>query len=505
MKSTLPRNLVTLIATTSMILALALAGCGGDSAGSSSSGDNSGNHTENNGNNGNNGTTPECGNNVIEAGELCDGTNMGGRTCEDLGYSGGVLSCNDACLFDTSQCEGAGAGDGQPCEDHDGLECTTGQIIDGQCTPILQSGWCLINGQCVQEGTISPENECLGCVPVSNQNDWSPLDGHTCQGGAGVCVQDQCESDNDRDGVPQDTDNCPNYDNPDQADTDGDGLGDACDNCPYDANADQLDTDGDGIGDECDNCEYVYNEDQLDTDRDGIGDECDNCPETANHDQEDTDGDDIGDACDICPDAPDTTQTDTDGDGIGDACDNCPNYDNPDQADTDGDGLGDACDNCPDDFNPDQADTSGDGTGDACTDDIDGDGIENDWDNCPTVPNPDQRDSEGDGVGDVCDNCPYMTNLNQIDDDSNGIGDECEAVKVEAGGGFSCALVKAGHVWCWGLNNYGQLGNNSNNESHVPVVVRNSTYAPLSDVLDISTSGSHTCALKNDGTIWCWP
>lgn len=77
--------------------------------------------------------------------------------------------------------------------------------------------------------------------------------------------------DDDKDGVPNDIDNCPFIYNPDQADTDvdpqtglPDGIGDACDddadndlilnvddNCPFVPNADQADFDGDGIGDAC--------------------------------------------------------------------------------------------------------------------------------------------------------------------------------------------------------------------------------------------------------------
>ncbi len=40
--------------------------------------------------------------------------------------------------------------------------------------------------------------------------------------------------DQDGDGVPDESDNCPLVANPEQADTDGDGIGDACDACPID-------------------------------------------------------------------------------------------------------------------------------------------------------------------------------------------------------------------------------------------------------------------------------
>lgn len=57
-------------------------------------------------------------------------------------------------------------------------------------------------------------------------------------------------SDDDVDGVPAFTDNCPSVANADQANADGDEVGDACDNCPSVAN-DQADADVDGIGDVC--------------------------------------------------------------------------------------------------------------------------------------------------------------------------------------------------------------------------------------------------------------
>src|SRR3989344_8645656 len=46
-----------------------------------------------------------CGNNRVDRGEICDGTNLKGKDCFDLGYIGGVLKCSSNCLsYDTSSC-----------------------------------------------------------------------------------------------------------------------------------------------------------------------------------------------------------------------------------------------------------------------------------------------------------------------------------------------------------------------------------------------------------------
>jgi hypothetical protein len=55
---------------------------------------------------------PVCGNGVIESGEQCDGSNLGGASCVSLGFSGGTLSCNSNCAFNTSQCTSGGGGGG---------------------------------------------------------------------------------------------------------------------------------------------------------------------------------------------------------------------------------------------------------------------------------------------------------------------------------------------------------------------------------------------------------
>lgn len=45
-----------------------------------------------------------CGNNIVDLGEQCDGTNLQGFTCESLGLGNGMLQCSDTCTFDTSSC-----------------------------------------------------------------------------------------------------------------------------------------------------------------------------------------------------------------------------------------------------------------------------------------------------------------------------------------------------------------------------------------------------------------
>ncbi len=68
-------------------------------------------------------------------------------------------------------------------------------------------------------------------------------------------VGDACDEglDSDKDGVPDNVDNCPDVDNAEQLDTDDDGLGDECDD----------DIDGDGVDNKDDNCPLIPNKDQV--------------------------------------------------------------------------------------------------------------------------------------------------------------------------------------------------------------------------------------------------
>lgn len=50
-----------------------------------------------------------CTNGTIEPPESCDGTNLGGATCATLGYAGGSLGCTAFCGYDVSSCVCASA------------------------------------------------------------------------------------------------------------------------------------------------------------------------------------------------------------------------------------------------------------------------------------------------------------------------------------------------------------------------------------------------------------
>jgi alpha-tubulin suppressor-like RCC1 family protein len=76
--------------------------------------------------------------------------------------------------------------------------------------------------------------------------------------------------------------------------------------------------------------------------------------------------------------------------------------------------------------------------------------------------------------------------------------------QVSSGGGHTCALRSDGTVWCWGYNPFGQLGNNASNNSSVAVQVHTSANTNLTNAIQVATGANHTCALISGGTVDCW-
>src|SRR5262245_27668782 len=84
-----------------------------------------------------------------------------------------------------------------------------------------------------------------------------------------------------------------------------------------------------------------------------------------------------------------------------------------------------------------------------------------------------------------------------------------DATAVTAGREHACALRAGGSVWCWGLNNQGQLGNGvpltpAPQPSSVAVQVVQANMMPLTGMVTVRSGETHTCALDAAGALWCW-
>jgi alpha-tubulin suppressor-like RCC1 family protein len=407
--------------------------------------------------------------------------------------------------------------------------------------------------------------DAMAGLPAAQPFDFD-VDGDTDGADNCAAIANPAQADADGDDRGDVCDNCPQTANTDQANHDGDGLGDACDldddndgvpdandTCPYLATGpaiDNRDLDGDGLGNPCDD----------DDDGDGVPDTEDSCKNDVNPLQTNTDGDGQGDACDVdddndgVPDGNDScplvagAQTDTDGDGQGNVCD----------VDDDNDGIPDGNDNCPLAANPTQADADNDGLGDACdaaqpppiapTPRKVAIGLEHTCMISPVLGGLYCWGTNATGELALVPAGGTFSSPVQV----NGVPGP---VAVTAGWGYSCAITAGGEVWCWGRNSGGQLGRGNftfvaeqpapiagmsataisasngttcavvaggqvrcwgfggsgqlGNGSQLqatgtPQTVITAAGAPLDHAVDVAVSGSHACALRDDGTIWCW-
>ena len=82
---------------------------------------------------------------------------------------------------------------------------------------------------------------------------------------------------------------------------------------------------------------------------------------------------------------------------------------------------------------------------------------------------------------------------------------------ISAGHQFTCGLARDSTAWCWGANQYGQLGTPPGAEqcrvdllatgacSQVPVAVSGGHHFAVLDA-----GSDHACGVKADGSVYCW-
>ncbi len=112
--------------------------------------------------------------------------------------------------------------------------------------------------------------------------------------------------------------------------------------------------------------------------------------------------------------------------------------------------------------------------------------------------------------------CWGADNSGEVGDGSASQADKYSPVKVAGGPSLyerspracahTCALDTAGKAWCWGNDNFGQVGDGSASQAakYSPVAV-DADDSPEAFALAAITAGDfHTCALDTAGKAWCW-
>jgi alpha-tubulin suppressor-like RCC1 family protein len=93
-------------------------------------------------------------------------------------------------------------------------------------------------------------------------------------------------------------------------------------------------------------------------------------------------------------------------------------------------------------------------------------------------------------------------NINTNDINPAPVTGLSNVTQMTAGANHACA-ISGGKISCWGDNTDGQLGRGivggSSNNATVTVTLPGNKSAAM-----VSCSGSHTCALATDGTVYCW-
>jgi alpha-tubulin suppressor-like RCC1 family protein len=103
--------------------------------------------------------------------------------------------------------------------------------------------------------------------------------------------------------------------------------------------------------------------------------------------------------------------------------------------------------------------------------------------------------------------CTGANSTGQLGDGTSTKADSLVAVvgryrfqMISAGVGHTCGIViGTRQLRCWGANNFGQLGDGTNNGHLLPVTVADSL-----SFATVSVGARHTCAITTQGAAYCW-
>jgi alpha-tubulin suppressor-like RCC1 family protein len=78
-------------------------------------------------------------------------------------------------------------------------------------------------------------------------------------------------------------------------------------------------------------------------------------------------------------------------------------------------------------------------------------------------------------------------------------------VQIALGRWHTCAVDSAHDLYCWGGNDEGELGNNSNKDRTLPTLITHpNSNTASSFFVEVSLGAYYTCALDNTSDLYCW-
>ena len=82
------------------------------------------------------------------------------------------------------------------------------------------------------------------------------------------------------------------------------------------------------------------------------------------------------------------------------------------------------------------------------------------------------------------------------------VGETADWVAVSAGLSHTCAIKTDGSLWCWGDNGKGQLGLGEGTSVNHPVPTQ--VIDPAGSWYKVAAGAGHTCGVQTAGSLWCW-
>ena len=106
----------------------------------------------------------------------------------------------------------------------------------------------------------------------------------------------------------------------------------------------------------------------------------------------------------------------------------------------------------------------------------------------------------GNGLGGQGGSDPSLTRLSP--EPTSGFGPARTAVAISAGSSHTCAILNTGEVSCWGYGSEGRLGHGSTSSMNIPTDT--ASFGVPNPAIAISAGYAHTCVILDGGDVFCW-